>query len=400
MQKAWESKNKVYWFISPTYKQAKVMWRRIYNSIPPGVFLERNKGDLYFRLKSGSYIFFVSGEVLDNLRSETLDGVIIDEVRNQHPDLWPLVIRPMLGTTGGWGDFISTPNGFDAFHDRYDFAKSLASGDEWAAFQAPSTCNPLFTQDELESARRELTEGQFEQEILAKFRDIMKGKAYKTFGDHNLTTVCPFWEDVRLDWSPYLPIVLGLDFNLSPMAWNLGQTKGGVWWWFDEVWMEETDTQEATEELIQRLKAIKEKGHRSNPMVHIIGDATGKARQRAAASKSDYDILIGRLREEGISFSNKTPDANPGVKERVTNVNAKCRSADGTVRLFIHPDNCPRAVKDGQRVKWKPGAQYILDQKTDPLLTHSFDGIGYAVHKLTPIKKMRDVGTKLILRRI
>jgi len=399
LHKGWTNKNKIYWFISPTYKNAKVMWRRIRNTTPPGVFMEVSKGDLFFRLRTGSYIFFMSGMVLEDLRTETLDGVIIDEVRNQHPDLWPMVIRPMLGTTGGWADFISTPNGFDAFYDRYEFAEKCKNG-EWASFTAPSTCNPLFTQQEFESARADMSPAQFDQEILAIFRDIAQGKAYLSFSDDNLTRTCPFWEDVKLDWSPYLPIILCCDFNLNPMAWTLAQTKGGVWWFFDEIWLEDSHTPEATEELIQRLKAIKKAGHRANPMVVIVGDATSKAGQRAAAGQSDYDILCNGLRDAEINYSNKTPESNPAIKDRVASFNARCKTADGTIRLYAHPDNVPNFITDCRRVKWKKGAQFKLDAGTKGMLTHSTDGVGYAISKLTPIKKIRNVGMKVIARHI
>jgi len=400
----WQKRNGVYWFVAPTYAQAEVHWRRVRNSMDPRCFLERNKTHKYFRFLSGSYLFYKSGDNFDNLRTETLDGVVIDEVREQSKDLWPLVIYPMLGTTGGWADFISTPNGFDHFFDVSERAKNDAETD-WSFFNAPSTCNPVFTQEEFEVARNEMSEAQFAQEIMAEFRDLTAGRAYICFGDHNRVTANP-WSNV-LPFSPYLPIVVACDFNLSPMSWTIGQTKGGDWCWFDEIYLHQSHTAEAANELVARIKHYRAMGHKAKPSLIITGDATSHAGQRAAEGRSDYDILTTVLRDNDISFQLKVPAANPGVKDRVNTMNSKFRSADGTVHCWIlEPGSfpgfgCPMLIRDCQRVVWKTGARArpLLDQVKDPDLTHASDGPGYAQCELTPIKGVRQPGGISIIRR-
>jgi hypothetical protein len=124
-----------------------------------------------------------------------------------------------------------------------------------------------------------------------------------------------------------------------------------------------------------------------------VGDASGKSAQRAAAGKSDFDIIHARLKEENIPYVDKTPEANPAVKDRVNTVNARLRSASGEVNLTLNPTGCPKLKKDFERVQWKEGAQgAFLDKVKDLELTHSSDGVGYALSVLTPIKPLKDIG--------
>lgn len=398
---AWRHPGVTLWYVSPTIKQAKVQYRRLLGMLwrSRHILTKKNQTELRLKLINQSQIQFVSGEVLDNLRGETLHGAVIDEVRDQHPDLWPMVIRPMLSTTGGWSSFVSTPNGFDIFYDLYERAQSDTRG-RWAAFQAPSTANPLFTQEEYEEARATMSEGQFAQEILAEFRDLHRGKAYVNYGEHNHRLESPFARVAGETVNPYLPIVIGLDFNISPMAWTLGQVRGRQSYWFEEIWLEGSHTPEASQELVSRLTRLRDAGHmKLHPQIVLVGDATGGARQRAAAGKSDYDILCAALTRAGFTWENRTPDSNPPVKDRVNTLNACLKAADGSVFFHFHPVNCPHLRRDLQRVTFKPNAEATLDQTTDPMLTHSSDGVGYALCVLTPIPDINPVGGLTIIRR-
>jgi len=377
-KRAWEQPGGTYWFISPTFDQARTQYRRLVSMLMPcqEILLKKNQTELRIQLINQSEIVFKSGEVGENLRGATLHGVVIDEVRDQHPDLWPMIIRPMLATTRGWACFVSTPRGYDAF---FDLAEKTKTDPEWATFKSPSTCNPLFTQAEFENARAEMSEGFFAQEILAEFRDLHAGSAYINFGDHNLLPASPFTRDGSL-YSPHLPIVVALDFNLAPAIALIGQERVGQFYWFDEVFVERSHTQEIALEIVQRLKRLTIK----QPVV-IIGDATGKAGQRAAMGRSDYSIIEEIMTQARIPFVNKTPDSNPQVRDRINVVNSKLKAADQSVSCWINPNTCPRLRRDLQRVSWKKGLTDKLDQTTDSTLTHLSDAMGYALCGLSKL---------------
>lgn len=370
LSRAWEKPHTTLWFISPTYDQAKIQFRRMVGMLGTcwGIVRKKNETELRLDLINGSTIVFKSGEVFHNLRGETLDGVVIDEVREQPPELWSQVISPMLRTTKGWAMFVSTPNGFDSFYDLY--SKAQTDPDNWESFKAPSTCNPLFTQEEFDNARKEMSEDEFAQEILADFREIGVGKAYRNHGEHNWKMTSPFTRDGSLV-NPYLPILIACDFNLSPMTWHLGQYNNVDFYFYDRIFLKSSHTQEAAQELVGRVK-----DHRSG--VIICGDATAKAGQRAAAGKSDYYILEQILTDANIKWENRTPLSNPTQRDRVNSMNTALKAADGTVSFYYHPVNCPELKKDFERVTWKQGAQFVLD-KSDPERTHSTDSVGYPV---------------------
>ena len=170
----------------------------------------------------------------------------------------------------------------------------------------------------------------------------------------------------------------------------IGQERNGDFFFFDEIFLNKTHTQEMTMELISRVKAMEPRVH---PNLIIVGDATGRALKTATAGKSDYSILFEMLDDAGITYENRTPDSNPLVKDRVNIVNSKLKSADGRNHIFVGP-KCKHLKRDLQRVSWKAGAQAILDQTTDKTLTHMSDAMGYVICAMTsmwstPVGKMR-----------
>lgn len=412
LDRAWSNPGKTYWFIAPTFGQALVQYRRLASQLfsCKEVMLKKNQTELRIKLINGAQIVCKSGEVFDNLRTETLDGVVIDEVRDQRPELWPLVIRPMLLTTGGWCDFISTPNGFDAFYDLAEKARLDTTG-RWAYYSAPSTCNPLISQDEIEDMKSSMTEAQFAQEVLAQFVNLRQGKAYSQAGPHNEALASPFVQDGFSLFSPFLPVVVGLDFNVNPMSWHLGQFRARQSYWFDEIHVEDTNTHECAKILVERLKAlggyrinpetkaVEYPNFRARPMVKIVGDASGNARN-TKATETDYDIICNALRLAGINDFNETPKENPGVRERVLTLNGLLKAMDGTINFFYNPVKCPKLKRDFDRVVWKKtGEMDVLDQKTDKTLTHASDSVGYPCMLYAPIELAGGAGKLHVIER-
>jgi hypothetical protein len=362
----------VYWYILQTYDAAKIAFKRYKQAAlqnPQVLKNKPNESDLFFHLCNDATVFFLSGKNYEDLRAQTLDGAIIDEVRQQHPDLWPKVIRPMLARRNAWCDFYSTPNGYDHFHDLYTFA--LEHPEEWSTFHAPSTEAFWWTPQEVASARATMSEDEFAQEILAQFREIGRGKAYINHGPHNQADQNPF--SVRnLPWSPYLPLVVGLDFNVGMMAWVIGQTRAGDFYWGDEIALANTNTQEAVPLLIEKVR-----GHK--PGVILIGDASGKSNKTSASGSTDYSIIMRAMKDAGIPARNLSPDSNPQVKDRINMINGRLKAADGTVHLWYNPKRCKLLKRDLERVTWKQNAQGAILDKSDPLLTHASDAMGYPV---------------------
>lgn len=376
-----------YWFILQTYSAAKIAYRR-FKKLSAPLIIDKSDTELKVILRGNRSIFFKSGKNFEDLRAETLDGAIIDEMRQQHPDLWPMVIRPMLSRRKGWCDFLSTTNGFDHFYDLYSFAQSRPN--EWTVFHAPSTESPWWTAEEILSARATMSDDVFAQEILAEFREIGAGKTYKNHGIHNQLIENPF--AVRgYEWSHYLPIVVGLDFNVGLCVWTMGQVKAGDFYFGDEIALENTDTEQMAIVLAERVK-----DHRAG--VVLVGDASGNARRTSAVGQTDYQIIKKVLQSKGILFEDRTPKENPGVKDRVNCVNSLLKAADNSVHLWYNPQRCRYLKRDFERVKWKQGADGAFLDKSDPLATHASDAAGYPICLYANVFRERPGKMRVIVR--
>lgn len=371
--------NAIYWHILQTNSAAEVAFNRFVKLFPReswDVVFEKkpNESEKTVFLTGNVQVHFKSGDNFQALRAETLHGCIIDECREQDPRLWKQVIRPMLGRYKGWAYFFSTPNGFDWFYDLYQSAKE--NPDEWECFHFPSTAAWWWTPEEIDSARKTMSEAEFAQEIMAEFRDLTQGKAYLSFSSDNIRTDNPFVTGHK--YNKYLPIYVGLDFNISPMSWCLAQRRGEHMHFVEEISIKGTNTQEVSKVLVEKVK-----DHSLG--IIIVGDASGNSKSTKSDGRSDYDILCNELDRNGIKWINLTPEVNPGVKDRVNTVNARLRSATGDIHVTVNPE-CKELIKDFERVVWKNNSnRNILDQTTDKDRTHMSDAAGYLLCQVLPI---------------
>ena len=161
----------VYWWISPTIAQARVVFKR-YIRLYADCILPKSVNRTYqeVQLLTGATIAFKGSDKPDNLRGESLNGAILDECGQMKEEVWSEIIRPMLGTTNGWVDFIGTPKGKNWFFGIVSRAK--AGEKDYSFHHASSDKSPFFSKDEFEKARSELPERVFRQEYLAEFLDF------------------------------------------------------------------------------------------------------------------------------------------------------------------------------------------------------------------------------------
>ncbi len=162
--------NQVFFLVSPTYPQTKIIWRMLKAYLPKEAVKRIMEGELYIELKNGSLIFAKSGDNPSGLRGEGLDGCVIDEAAFVKPEVWNEAIRPALSDKHGWAIIISTPFGKNWFYEL--FLRGMDENQtEYASFHYPSNANPLLKAAEIEEMSRSMPEIKFRQEILAEFVD-------------------------------------------------------------------------------------------------------------------------------------------------------------------------------------------------------------------------------------
>lgn len=168
-----------YAYLAPTYGQAKrVAWDyfKQFTAKIPGA--TPNEAELRIDIPRpwlGDHIrlMLLGAENPMSLKGMYLDGVTLDEVAEMNPSVWGEVIRPTLSDRKGWANFIGTPKGQNHFYDLREYAKS---GDpEWftALYKASET--GIIDKDELDSARRSMTEEEYNQEYECDFNSGLAG---------------------------------------------------------------------------------------------------------------------------------------------------------------------------------------------------------------------------------
>lgn len=170
-------------YIAPTFQQARdIAWEHLKRRAQP-LIIDTNESQLKLTLRTTgggtSVIQLKSWDAVEALRGQKFDFVVLDEVAMMRNFWigWQEVIRPALTDTKGAALFISTPKGFNHFFDLFKLENTEKN---FKSFHATSYDNPHLDKEELEEARRQITEDRFAQEYLADFRK-QEGLVYKEF---------------------------------------------------------------------------------------------------------------------------------------------------------------------------------------------------------------------------
>jgi len=162
------SRWKVGW-VSPTYKQAKKVFKEIVNALGDCPFVTNvNRGDLIVEFDTDSSIQFYSAEAYDSVRGETFDALICDEFAFFKPEAWNEVLKATVLVRGKKVLILSTPRGKNQFYNLFNLAEHNKN---YISFRGTSYDNPFIDPDEILEAQRNLPEHVFKQEYLAEFLD-------------------------------------------------------------------------------------------------------------------------------------------------------------------------------------------------------------------------------------
>ncbi len=166
-------------YVAPTYQQARdIAWESLKKDCLQAAE-SINESRLEIKLVNGSVIILRGWEAIETLRGQFFHLIVLDEVAMFRNFLiqWQEVIRPTLTDTRGEALFISTPKGFNHF---YDLFNEEAEDPDFKSFHYTTYDNPFIPADEIDKAKKEVTEDRFAQEYLADFRKT-EGLVYKEF---------------------------------------------------------------------------------------------------------------------------------------------------------------------------------------------------------------------------
>ena len=356
LKEAVSGANKNCWYVAPTYRSAKeIAWDMLINTIPHEYISKTNESSLTLRLINGSVISLKGAEKPNNLRGRALDFCVLDEFADMRPEAWYEVIRPSLSDRQGSAVFIGTPKGRNHFYDLS--AKGTNGSDDWASFQYTTLEGGNVLPEEIEAARADLDERTFKQEYEAAFVTYA-GLIY--YGFSREESVLDMADDNGT-------LLIGLDFNVSPMSAVICIRKGEKLYAVDEIVMYGSNTDEMVAEIKDRY---------GNRNIIVFPDPASRQRKTSAGGRTDLSIL------QNAGFSVKAKNSHALVRDRINAVNSRLLSGDGKRHFYVSP-KCKQTIKSLERQTYKEGTS--IPNKDDGF-DHMNDALGYLLEYLFPVR--------------
>lgn len=411
----------IYFYALPTRDQAKrVAWKALNRLIPPEWIKKVHNSDMTVETIFGSTLYVIGMDKHRRAEGVQWDGGVLDESCDQKPEAFNISILPALSHRNPWCWRIGVPKrhgvGARDFKRFYDIGRNrdvvdsadntntniidesnldISDDDSEVSLADLSVesytwpSSDILTPQQLAFAQANLDAKDYNEQYNATWESA-SGAAFYAYSDLE-APLGNLDKDIFLH--PKLPLIIGQDFNVDPMAWIIGQyydarsniVQGlneslntehkkfiGKFCVIDELFIRNTNTPATLNELFKRFG-----DHQAG--FHFYGDASGKAR-KTSASLTDYLLVKQdvRFRNSRIYFLK----ANPRVADRLAACNAMFCNAKGERRLFIHP-KCKHLRQDLQERAFAEGTNE-LDDYSD--LGHISDALGYPIHRMFPIR--------------
>jgi hypothetical protein len=379
---------------APTRDQAKrIYWDDIKRLVPKRLRPRppsESKLIVYAWNRGGtiSEIHVLGMDKPERVEGSPWDYGVLDEYGNMKPQTWPAHVRPSLSDRLGACDFIGVPEGRNHYYDLVKQAEAEPDG-QWGTFHWLS--EEILPESEIIQAKKDLDELTYEQEYCGSFV-VFSGLAYYKFSSKVHVTNC------RQYYDPKAPLIFCFDFNVAPGTATVMQELDE--WPHNRVPESQNNrscTSAIGEVFIKRNsntekvcdKLLGDWGAHEG-LIFVYGDATGGAGGSAKVKGSDWDLVKQKLYPHfGNRLVFKVRKNNPRERARINSVNSRLMTMTGDVHFQVD-SSCVNVIKDFEGVKILEGSVGEIDKKSDSMLSHLTDGIGYYVHQEYPIIRMMD----------
>lgn len=338
-----------------------------------GVHYNYNKVDKIIRFKNGSEILFSQLDNPEKFKSLNLHWAEIEEASQVGDSTFNQLMGRLRNTYRGktWQNFRYRLFGHTNPQPNKDwiwerFVEHKAPN--YRLIIAPTTNNIYLPEHYVKELKNAFDEEYYRINVLGEFGDYNSGLVVKGFTDKNIK---------KLKYCENLPIHLTCDFNVDPMMWCVAHKDDENVYYFDEIVVENATTEICFKEFMRRYP-------KKDAEIVINGDASGDNRS-TQSEFTNYATMRKLLRDNGYTnFSFQLRDYNPPIQNRIAAFNARVRSADGKVRLFVDR-KCKYLLKNINNLRYKEGTTIIdvptfnqIKQDRDKkFLMHIFDAASY-----------------------
>ena len=306
-----------------------------------------NAKDKVIELSNGSTVRMGSVNQVDSVVGRSYDLIIFDEAALVNgKDAFNVALRPTLDKENSKAIFISTPRGRNNWFADFYYRGFSDEYPEWASLRATYHENPRLSEQDIDEARKSMSEAEFSQEYEADF-NIYEGQVWAFDHEECVADLSEF--DTRK-----MDVFAGLDVGykdptaLCVIAYDWDEQKYYV---VDEY----LDAERTTEQHAIQIQKLIDKWN----IDYIYIDSA--AQQTRFDFAQNYDI---------------------------TTINAKKSVLDGIGKVATVVDNnqlivdqrCSETLMSLDQYQWDPNPNLLKEKPKHNAASHMADAIRYALY--------------------
>lgn len=341
-----------------------------------------NKVDKVIKFKNNSEILFSQLDDAERFKSLNLHWAEIEEASQIDDSSFKQLLGRLRNTyrNESWHDFRYRLFGHTNPQANKDWIWQRFVQDKKPNYRliiAPTTDNTFLPEHFVESLKENYDEDYYRINVLGEFGDYSSGLVVKGFSEKNL---------MHFRYNPNLPLHITCDFNVDPMCWLLAYKDDENVYYFDELAIENTTTQQCIDEFVRRYP-----NHSAD--IIINGDASGDNRT-TQSEFTNYAIIRNTLKKHGYNPKFRLRPYNPPILSRIQAFNARVKNSVGDVHLFVDERRCKKLLyniynlsfKEGSSIVDVPTFSQIKSNKDFKFLEHPFDAASYLTEFYWKIK--------------
>jgi len=304
-----------------------------------------NAKDRVIELTNGSTIRMGSVNQVDSTVGRSYDFIIFDEAALADGETaFNVALRPTLDKAESKALFISTPRGRNNWFSRFYQRGFNDEYPEWCSVHATWQDNPRATTEDIEEAKKTMSEAEFNQEYMADF-NVFEGQIWK-FDYENCVADLSEMEFRNCD------VISGLDVGFKdPTAYLVIMFDGEKFYVVEEYYEAEKTTE-------QHAQVIGEIMERRLVDYCFIDSAAQQTRFDLA---QNYDIT--------------TTNAKKSVNDGIAHVSSLVENN----RLIID-QKCLETLRSMDQYRWDPNPNLMREKPLHDSSSHMADALRYALY--------------------